>query len=451
MQDFPDINNCSIAVLGLGYVGLPVLSAFANQKFSLLDSKKLDRDLIGYDINQERINQLKKGIDLTNEVDMKEINNKKNITFSNDINQLKNANVFIITVPTPIDSNKKPDLNFIEKACQTVGLVLKNKKNKILPVVIFESTVYPGTTEEICIPIIKSISGLSLYSKKGDKNCFCVGYSPERINPGDKNHRIKSIVKVTSGNTIEVSNWVDCLYGSIIDAGTYNAKNIKVAEAAKIIENTQRDLNIALINELSIIFKKLNIDTLDVINAAKTKWNFIPFFPGLVGGHCIGVDPYYLTYKSEIEGYSPEVILSGRKINDKMASWYVDDLILKMVEEGISLDACEALILGFTFKDNCPDIRNTKVIDIISSLNKYKIKSTVFDPIANKEEVFNKSGIAILNRKPKNKKYSLLIVAVSHDNFKKFSIEDWISLCDSKSIIFDIKGIVPRKLNPIRP
>ncbi len=451
MRYLPSLNNCKIAIIGLGYVGLPVAIEFSKRNESLIDKSVLNRKIIGFDIKKSRIDELKMGIDKTNEVTEEELN-KTNIQFTSDKESLEEANVFIVTVPTPIDWNKIPDLTLLEKACKTIGASIRNgPKFESIPVVIFESTVYPGATEEVCIPIIENESGLSLYSDSKKKNTFACGYSPERINPGDKKHRISSIKKVTSGNNKEVSEWVDSLYASIIEAGTYNTESIKVAEAAKVIENTQRDLNIALINELSVIFKYLNIDTLDVIKAARTKWNFLPFKPGLVGGHCIGVDPYYLTYKSKKEGYLPQIILAGRRINDGMGNWYIDQLILDMVQKGFHIPSAQALILGFTFKENCPDIRNTKVLDICNRLNKFNIKNTIVDPLADKLEVKKIYDINILSEIPDDEKFSIIIIAVAHKYFKDFNIDQWKSICSNECIIMDLKGLVPRELNPIRP
>ena len=452
MKNLPDLFSCKIAVVGLGYVGLPVAIQFAKQKKSLVDDIELDRKIIGYDINSDRINQLKNGIDLTNEIKKSEIVNLDNIFFTSDENQLDDAEVFIVTLPTPIDETKNPDLTIIKKACKTIGKAITNNKNFSKKVVIFESTVFPGATEEIFIPIIKKqIVSYSGNDKRNNFNEFVFGYSPERINPGDKLHNISSIVKITSGNNEEVTKWIDYLYGSVIEAGTFRTSNIKIAEAAKVIENTQRDLNIALINELSMIFKKMGIDTLDVIEAAKTKWNFIDFKPGLVGGHCIGVDPYYLTHKSEKVGYYPEIILAGRRINDSMASWYVDQLILRMAKLGIDFNHSKALILGFTFKENCPDIRNTKVIDIIGALKNFNIDCDVVDPHADKDDAQKIYEIKIYSETPKTTKYPIVIIAVAHNDFLKFDIEKWNSFTTEKSIFFDIKGILPRELNPERP
>ena len=451
MYKLPDTKKCTIAIIGLGYVGLPVAAEFAKCKKSLLDENELDRHIIGFDINEKRIEELNNGFDKTNEIDFGEIKNLNNLFFTSNVSELSKADVFIVTVPTPIDSSNRPDFKFIKKACQIVGKAIKSNESKNIPIVIFESTFYPGATEEICIPIIKAESKLSVYSDSYLEKTFGFGYSPERINPGDKNHRITSIVKVTSGNNEQISFWVDSLYGSIISAGTHNAKNIKVAEAAKVIENTQRDLNIALINELSIIFNKLNIDTLDVLAAAQTKWNFSPFKPGLVGGHCIGVDPYYLTFKSEQLGYYPEVILAGRRINDTMAVRYVEQLILELAKKGININLSRALILGLTFKENCPDIRNTKVVQMINHLSKYNVDCDVIDPFANEKEVLEEYNLNIKKQIDKKNKYTLIIAAVAHDYFKDFDLLTWKSLCEDDYLIFDLKGIVPRELGPIRP
>mgnify|MGYP001177703990 CR=1 FL=1 len=451
MFELPKLNDCNIAIIGLGYVGLPLALEYAKCKKSFIDKKTLKRNIIGFDINTKRILQLRNGDDLTKETDLKIIDNLDNLEFTNDPDKLIDVDVFIITVPTPIDIYKKPDLNFLKMACQTIGTAMKKSISEFSPVVIFESTVYPGATEEFCVPIIESFSGLNIYTNSGIEKSFGYGYSPERINPGDKKHMIGSVVKVTSGNNEEVANWIDQLYGSVIKSGTYKAQSVKVAEAAKIIENTQRDLNIALINELSIILRKLKIDTLDVLNAAKTKWNFIPFYPGLVGGHCIGVDPYYLTFKSEQVGYSPELILAGRKINDEIPSWHIEQLILEMVRTGKKIATSNALILGFTFKENCTDIRNTKVIDMVNTLKKYNVNIELVDPYANKEETFNHYGLKIKNKIENIKQYEIIIVTVAHQYFLNFNFDFWKSLCKDEVIILDLKGIVPKNLNPIRP
>ena len=450
MYKLPNLNKCTLAIVGLGYVGLPVAVEFSLRKNSLLDKSQLNRKIIGFDINPERIQNLKNNIDITNEIENHILEKTNNILFTNNPKYLSEADVFIVTVPTPIDDQKNPDLSFLKNACEIVGQSMKKRVLESVPIVIFESTVYPGATEEICIPIIKKESGLEIFVENNYKS-FAYGYSPERINPGDKKHKISMIKKVTSGNNLKVSKWIDNLYGSIIKAGTYRAESIKVAEAAKIIENTQRDLNIALINELSIIFNHLNIDTLDVIKAAETKWNFLPFKPGLVGGHCIGVDPYYLTFKSKIEGYLPKVILSGRKINDDMGSYYVERLVNILENKGLIISEINALLLGFTFKENCPDIRNTGCINIVKALKKYKIEFDIYDPLVNQKDALKSYKLKIENILPKKKKYSLIIVAVPQKTFTQFDLSIWKSLCTKDAIIFDLKGIVPRDLNPIRP
>ena len=451
LYNFPNLTNCTIAVIGLGYVGLPLAAEFAKCKRSILNNQKLNRKIIGFDIDENRIRQLNERFDKTNEIDFKDIKETNNIIFTSDQNKLQKADVFIVTVPTPIDKTRKPELSFVKKACIIVANAMKASISRNIPIVIFESTFYPGTTEEVCLPILKLKSGLCTFSGSLSEKTFGLGYSPERINPGDKQHRISSIVKVTSGNTREISHLVNSLYGSIIKAGTYNTENIKVAEAAKVIENTQRDLNIALVNELSMIFEKLNIDTLDVLRAAQTKWNFSPYKPGLVGGHCIGVDPYYLTYKAEEVGYYPQVILAGRRINDNMAKWHIEQLVLDLAKRGMKINASKALILGLTFKENCPDIRNTKVVEMIYYLNNFNIKCDVIDPLADKEEVFREYKINTSKCINFNQKYSLIIVAVAHDYFLNFDLDKWQSLCEKDCLIFDLKGIVPRVLNPKRP
>ena len=452
----PSIDNCCVAVIGMGYVGLPLAIELASTKEELKSKKNTQRKVICFDINKSRIDELERNFDKTNEVSESKIKSKENIIFTTKVENLALAEVFIVTVPTPIDSSKKPNLTPLINATSSIGKVLK-LKNKFsqntdsdnIPLVIYESTVYPGATEEICIPILETESGLKLFSDKKEFGFGC-GYSPERINPGDKKHRITSIVKVTSGNCNKVALWIDEFYKSIITAGTYKAKSIKVAEAAKVIENTQRDLNIALINELSMIFNKLNIDTRDVLDTASTKWNFLRFYPGLVGGHCIGVDPYYLTFKAQEVGYYPEVVLAGRKINDSMASWIVDKLILNLAKSKIVIGESKVLILGLTFKKNCPDIRNTQVIKIKQLLNQYDIKTIIVDPYANKEDAKKIYNLDILSDIPKEGNFSATLVAVGHDYFKNMTHEEWNLIKKSSRIILDIDGIVPRNLNPIR-
>ena len=451
-KDYPNIDTCTVAIIGLGYVGLPLAIEFSKGKKCNISGKNLNRKIIGFDIQAKRIEELKKGFDRTNEVSKKEIIEANFYKLTNEISSIEEADIFIITVPTPIDHKKKPDLRAIKSASSTVAKALKNRSNfsnKPIPIVIYESTVYPGTTEEVCIPLIEKESGL-LCDESNSEHIFSCGYSPERINPGDKKHRLKDIVKVTSGSNNKVAKWIDLFYGSIILAGTHSTKDIKTAEAAKIIENTQRDINIALINELSIIFKLLKIDTLDVLQAASTKWNFLNFKPGLVGGHCIGVDPYYLTYKAQSLGYTPEIVLSGRRINDSMGSWIAEQTILEMSKKNIPLLNSKILILGFTFKENCPDIRNTKVYDLIKNLKEYNLNIKVIDPWVNPKEAKEVYGLNIFKSIPIKEKYDAIICAVSHNVFKEKNKSEWEEIISKNGIIFDLKGIVPRELNPVR-
>ena len=423
------IDEQKVAIIGLGYVGLPLAVEFGNSI-----------ETIGFDISESRIEDLKKGIDQTLEVNSEDIQKSRHLNFTYNLDDLKDVNVYIVTVPTPIDEVNRPNLNPIINASKMIGKYLK-----VDDIVIYESTVYPGCTEEVCVPILESYSQLIF-----NKDFFC-GYSPERINPGDKVNTLTKIVKITSGSTPETSKKIDDLYKTIITAGTFKASSIKVAEAAKVIENTQRDLNIALVNELSVIFNRLEVDTLDVLDAAASKWNFLPFKPGLVGGHCIGVDPYYLTHKAEQVGYNPEVILAGRRINDNMALYVVNKLIQKMVLNRIDIHSSNVGVLGITFKENCPDIRNTKVMNLIESLKENNIKSCVVDPFANKEETFEQYKIEILNKLPFEKKFPIIIVAVAHDYFKEISFSSWQIICNNNTVIMDLKGIVPLNLEPIRP
>ncbi|UII27955.1 nucleotide sugar dehydrogenase [Fulvivirga maritima] len=409
----------NLAIIGLGYVGLPLAVEFG---------KKVK--VVGFDINKTRIEELKKGFDRTKEVDSDELNEAQNLTYSSDINDLNDVDIYIVTVPTPIDQYKKPDLTPLEKASATVGKSLKKGD-----IVIYESTVFPGCTEEVCVPILEEVSGL-----KFNDDFYC-GYSPERINPGDKVHRLPSIKKVTSGSTPEVAEEVDQLYKTVITAGTHKASSIKVAEAAKVIENSQRDLNIAFVNELALIFDKIGIDTHEVLEAAGTKWNFLNFKPGLVGGHCIGVDPYYLTYKAESYGYNPQVILSGRRINDNMGMFVANKVIKLMTKKDNPINNSNILVLGITFKENCPDIRNSRVIDVIRELQGFGANVEVFDPEADKEEVKHEYDIDLIE-KP-NKKYNAIVLAVSHDEFKDL---DMSSIAEENTAIYDIKGYWNRDL-----
>ena len=405
-----------IAVVGLGYVGLPLAIEFGSK-----------RSVIGFDINVTRINELKKGEDVTLETTNEEIKNAVHLSFTNKIEDIKDCKIYIITVPTPIDQDKKPDLTPLKKASESVGSILK--KNDI---VIYESTVFPGATEEICVPIIENKSGLIF-----NKDFYC-GYSPERINPGDKEHRITNIKKVTSGSTPEIATVVDNLYSEIISAGTHKASSIKVAEAAKVIENTQRDVNIALINELALIFNKLEIDTESVLEAAGTKWNFLPFKPGLVGGHCIGVDPYYLTHKALEVGYNPEIILAGRRINDSMGYFIVSQVSKLMAKKNIQLDNANILIMGLAFKENCPDIRNTKVIDLINEFKDLNCDVDVYDPWVKSEDALNEYKIKLID-KPYHKKYDGIVLAVAHDKIKEISLEELKIYGKDSHVIYDVK------------
>jgi len=453
--ELPSIFDCTIAVIGLGYVGLPLALEFSNKEFCIKTNKKLNRKVIGFDINDKRISELINCHDRTNEVTKKSLKNNKNIVFTNDKSFLKEADIFIVTVPTPINDSKIPDLNPLKGASKTVGEVLKSRalnqsssSSKTCPIVIYESTVFPGATEEICVPIIEKESELTFNNLNREK-CFYCGYSPERINPGDSNRKLKDIIKVTSGSTKEVAEFIDYLYGSIIEAGTYPAASIKVAEAAKVIENTQRDLNIALINELSIICHKVGIDTFDVLKAAGTKWNFLSFAPGLVGGHCIGVDPYYLTFKSEQLGYSPQIVLAGRRLNDSISSWIIQRLIKRMANEGFKIKDTKLLLLGITFKENCPDLRNTKVIDLIKELNNYGINPTIVDPWVDAEEAKATYNINVLKDIP-CEEFEVILLAVAHNQFNHLKTSYWKKILKDKNIIFDLKGVLPRDLNPMR-
>ncbi len=444
-KNLPEINKGTISIIGLGYVGLPLAIEFSKTNLSINKKLNKSRKVIGFDINKKRINELKNFHDKTNESSYEELKSLKNINFTCDEKELENAEIFIITVPTPIDKNKRPDLNPIKNAIEMISNVLNKSKLKektIFPIII-ESTVYPGVTEEICIPMIKKLTGLNLNED------FIFGYSPERINPGDNAHKLNSIIKVTSGSNDKAAEWIDNLYKTIVAAGTFKAKNIKTAEAAKVIENIQRDLNIALINELSIIFNRLDIDTLEVLKCSETKWNFLPFKPGLVGGHCIGVDPYYLTFKSEEMGYSPQVILAGRRINDNMPDWIIQQVIKQIAHSDLKIKDLEILILGFTFKENCPDYRNTKVLDLVNSIKSYGAKPVIYDPKINTEELKYNLGIE-LEKNILDKKFKVIICAVAHKEFSSMNINQWQDLMADNCLLFDLKGIVPKKLNPKR-
>ncbi len=444
IRKLPDLSNIKTAVLGLGYVGLPLAVQIAKIKKDLVTDKSLNRKVIGFDINKIRIDELKNGYDKTKEVTYSDLTSFDNLCFTSNEEDLSIADIFIVTVPTPINSEKKPDLSALENACFTIGKNLKKKETKESKIIIFESTVYPGVTEEICAPILENISGL-----KFNIDFFC-GFSPERINPSDKKHNIENIVKVTSGSTEETSYWIDNFYKSIINAGTFRASSIKVAEAAKVIENTQRDLNIALINELAIIFKKMEIDTLDVLKAAESKWNFLPFKPGLVGGHCIGVDPYYLTYKAEALGHYPKVVLAGREINDEMISWIFDQFIELMNKKNIDINKANVLVLGVSFKENCVDTRNSKVLELLSKFKQNKIKFDVYDPVVNKLDFYKNHNFNLIERLKINKQYTVVMLCVSHSEFCNFKKEHWLNLLDKDGFYMDLKGIIPRELNAYR-
>jgi UDP-N-acetyl-D-galactosamine dehydrogenase len=416
-----------IAVIGLGYVGLPLAVEFAKKYIT-----------VGFDINTGRINELMSGTDSTLEVDNQELKAAKHISYTTNTDDLRDCNILIVTVPTPIDDHKRPDLTPLVSASRTVGKIL-NKGD----IVVYESTVYPGATEEACVPILEQESGLKFNSD------FFVGYSPERINPGDKEHRVTTIKKVTSGSTAETAKKVDELYKSIITAGTHLASSIKVAEAAKVIENTQRDLNIALVNELSLIFNKLGIDTLEVLEAAGTKWNFLPFRPGLVGGHCIGVDPYYLTHKAQEIGYNPQVILAGRRINDNMGGYVVGRTVKLMTQRRIHVVDSNILIMGLAFKENCPDLRNTRVVDIIREFDTYHANVDVYDPWVDPAEARHEYGIDVVTEL-KQQHYDAIILAVAHDEFIDMGEKGIRQLGKDNCIVFDVKYALPKHASDAR-
>ena len=409
-------SDSSIAIVGLGYVGLPLAVEFGRK-----------RKVIGFDTNETRIQELKQGIDKTLETTNQELRDAIHLSYTSLLEDLRHCKIFIVTVPTPIDKEKKPDLVPLERATEAIGSILKKGD-----IVIYESTVYPGATEEVCVPILEEKSSLSF-----NKDFYC-GYSPERINPGDKEHRITTIKKVTSGSTPEIANKVDDLYQEIITEGTYKASSIKIAEAAKVIENTQRDVNIALINELSLIFNKLDIDTESVLKAAGTKWNFLPFRPGLVGGHCIGVDPYYLTHKALEIGYNPEMILAGRKINDSMGFFVADQVSKLMVSKGIEVTDANILIMGLAFKENCPDIRNTRVVDLVNEFKGSNCNIDVYDPCVNKDDANDEYNIKLIEQ-PIKGKYDAIVLAVAHEIFKNFSIEQIKDFGKDNYVLYDIK------------
>jgi len=443
-HQFPELSTCTVAVIGLGYVGLPLAVEFAKPQACRRTGTALQRRVIGFDINIQRLEELRQGFDRTNETSADELQAAQLLELMNDPVQLAEADVFVVTVPTPIDSAKRPDLTPLEKASATVGFALKQRRSASMPVVIYESTVYPGATEEVCVPILERESGLAF-----NEGFYC-GYSPERINPGDNEHKLTTITKVTSGSTAHAAAWVDGFYGSIIEAGTHLAPSLKVAEAAKVIENTQRDLNIALVNELAIIFRQMGIDTLDVLEAAGTKWNFLPFRPGLVGGHCIGVDPYYLTHKAEQLGYHPQVVLAGRRINDGMGRWVVEQLVLEMARRGQVIAGAKVLVLGLSFKENCPDLRNTRVVDVISALQRYGMEPVLADPWVDAEEARREYGLTVLATIPAHNRYGAVIAAVAHKEFVGIPEGNWRELLLPDGVLLDLKGVMPRPLQPLR-
>ncbi|WP_201529347.1 Vi polysaccharide biosynthesis UDP-N-acetylglucosamine C-6 dehydrogenase TviB [Psychrobacter frigidicola] len=422
-----NIDNIKIAVIGLGYVGLPLAIEFGKQ-----------HSVIGFDINSKRIAELTSGTDHTLEVSNEELSQAAHLSYSSDIAALKDCNFFIVTVPTPIDEYKQPDLTPLIKASTAIGSLLKKDD-----IVVYESTVYPGATEEVCIPVLEDISGLVFNQD------FYAGYSPERINPGDKEHRVTNILKVTAGSTPEVADFVDKVYNLIITAGTHKAPSIKVAEAAKVIENTQRDVNIALINELAVIFNKMNIDTEAVLEAAGTKWNFLPFRPGLVGGHCIGVDPYYLTHKAQAIGYNPEIILAGRRLNDSMGEYVVTQLVKTMIKKRIQVEGAKVLILGLSFKENCPDVRNTKIIDIVHELREYNIEVDIYDPWVNPAEAQREYDVTPIS-KPLVNQYDGVVLAVAHQEFIQMGIDTIRALGKDKHVLYDLKYVFAKDETDIR-
>ncbi|WP_340600807.1 Vi polysaccharide biosynthesis UDP-N-acetylglucosamine C-6 dehydrogenase TviB [Acinetobacter sp. HZNU-JH01] len=416
-----------IAIIGLGYVGLPLAVEFG---------KKVS--VVGFDIHQKRVDELKSGQDHTLEVSPEELKQASHLSYTADLDDLKDCNFFIVTVPTPIDDYKQPDLTPLIKASTSIGKVLKKGD-----IVVYESTVYPGATEEACIPVLEQVSGLKFNQD------FFAGYSPERINPGDKLHRVTNILKITSGSTPEIAEFVDQVYNLVIEAGTHKAPSIKVAEAAKVIENTQRDVNIALINELAVIFNKMGIDTEAVLEAAGTKWNFLPFRPGLVGGHCIGVDPYYLTHKAQAIGYHPEIILAGRRLNDNMGAYVVTQLVKGMIKKKIQVEGAKVLILGLSFKENCPDIRNTKIIDIVAELKEYETQVDVYDPWVDQAEAEHEYGITPVQSVEKNT-YDAVILAVAHEQFKEMGATAIRALGKNNHVLYDLKYVLSQAESDIR-
>jgi UDP-N-acetyl-D-galactosamine dehydrogenase len=421
------LDTLKLAIIGLGYVGLPLAVEFAKK-----------RSVVGFDINQARIDALKTGHDATLEVSDEELAEATGLSYSANLQDLAACNTYIVTVPTPIDEHKQPDLTPLVKASETIGKVLKKGD-----IVIYESTVYPGATEEDCVPVLEKVSGLKFNVD------FYAGYSPERINPGDKEHRVSTIKKVTAGSTPEVAELVDQLYRQIIVVGTHKAESIKVAEAAKVIENTQRDVNIALINELAIIFNKMGIDTEAVLQAAGSKWNFLPFRPGLVGGHCIGVDPYYLTHKAQSIGYHPEIILAGRRLNDGMGAYVVSQLVKAMLKRRITVEGARVLVMGLTFKENCPDLRNTRIVDIVKELGEYNIQADVYDPWVDVAEAQHEYGLTPIDA-PRQGAYDAIIVGVAHEQFKAMGPAAIRALGKKEHVVYDLKYVLPRDAADLR-
>ena len=421
------IEQLKIAIIGLGYVGLPLAVEFGKHVST-----------VGFDINTTRINELKNGFDHTLEVTQQELQKQTLLSYTFDIAQLDQSNFYIVTVPTPIDDFKQPDLTPLIKASESIAKVLKNGD-----IVVYESTVYPGATEEVCIPVLEKMSGLRFNQD------FFVGYSPERINPGDKQRHVTNILKITSGSTEQVADYIDQVYKLIIEAGTYKAPSLKVAEAAKVIENTQRDVNIALINELALIFNKMGIDTEEVLKAAGTKWNFLNFRPGLVGGHCIGVDPYYLTHKAQSIGLHPEIILAARRLNDRMGEYVATQLIKEMVKKRIQVVGSKILVMGLSFKENCPDIRNTKIVDMVNALKEYELDLDIYDPWVDPKEVEHEYGLAPVNVL-KNNEYDAIILAVAHDQFKQMTATEIHALCKSKHVLYDLKYLLNEENTSLR-
>ena len=421
------LSELKIAIIGLGYVGLPLAVEFGKQV-----------PVVGFDIHQKRIDELKRGQDHTLEVSPEELKQSTCLSYTSQLEDLSSCNFFIVTVPTPIDEYKQPDLTPLVKASQSIGKVLKKGD-----IVVYESTVYPGATEEVCIPELEKVLGLKFNQD------FFAGYSPERINPGDKLHRVTNILKITSGSTPEVADFVDQVYNLIIEAGTHKASSIKVAEAAKVIENTQRDVNIALINELALIFNKMGIDTEAVLEAAGTKWNFLPFRPGLVGGHCIGVDPYYLTHKAQAIGYHPEIILAGRRLNDGLGAYVVTQLVKGMLTKRIQVEDAKVLILGLSFKENCPDIRNTRIIDIVNELKEYHVNVDVYDPWVDRAEAEHEYGIHPVSTLTDNS-YDAIILAVAHHQFKEMGVEKIRALGKAEHVLYDLKYVLAQSESDLR-